>query len=336
MKIAGAIAVVGATAAVMYTAQNAMPAGTFLAKDMNRMEKMYAKYVAQHGKNYLSKEEYHTRLQNFAQTHHAIHAHNKQNKSWTLEHNHMSDWTSAEKNSMNGFVPRVRGSTGVKYETVDMPQTVDWRDSLKSMKVIKNQGQCGSCWAFSTIGSIEADTEIKHGEYTSLSEQQLVDCSSWNNGCGGGNFDFAFDYEKTNGAEGETDYPYTAADGTCAYKKEAVKNHKVTGYNDVSSYDGQQLKASIAKGPTSIAIQANQVAFQSYSSGVIANDGSCGEQLDHAVLAIGYGTEGGKDYVLVRNSWGATWGDHGCVKLEVSDYSCACGCVDQPSHVHTQ
>jgi C1A family cysteine protease len=202
------------------------------------------------------------------------------------------------------------------------------------MKVIKNQGQCGSCWAFSTIGSVESNTEIATGEYTSLSEQQLVDCSTWNNGCGGGNFDWAFTYLQGKGSEKETAYPYTAADGTCKYNADKVVNKKVSGYNDVTAYSGAQLKAAIATGPTSIAIEADQSVFQQYKSGVIANDGSCGESLDHAVLAIGYGTEGGKDYILVRNSWGTVWGDNGLVKLEVGSDSCACGCVDQPSHVH--
>lgn len=203
------------------------------------------------------------------------------------------------------------------------------------MRVIKDQGQCGSCWAFSTVGSIESHTEIQNGIYTSLSEQQLVDCSTWNNGCGGGNFDLAFDYQKKNGAMTEADYPYTAADGTCAFDSAKVANHHVTGYNDVTPYDAAQLKAHIARGPVSIAIQANQYAFQSYSSGVLANDGSCGEQLDHAVLAIGYGHEAGKDFILVRNSWASTWGDNGLIKLEVNSDSCACGCVDQPSSVIT-
>lgn len=297
------------------------------------MENMYAQYLAQHRKNYLSTEEYEVRLEHFAKTHHEISAHNMSGKSWTLGHNHMSDWTEAEKNSMNGYIPRVRGTSATVFEEVDATGTVDWR-SLSSMAHIKNQGQCGSCWAFSTIGSVEAATEIDTGVYTSLSEQQLVDCSSWNNGCGGGNFDFAFDYLKENGSEKESTYPYTAADGTCAYKSGSVVNKRVTGYSDITAYSPGQLRAALKKAPVSIAIQANQPSFQHYTSGVIANDGSCGEQLDHAVLAIGFGTEGGKEYILVRNSWGASWGDNGTVKLETSGQSGACGCVDQPSQVH--
>jgi cathepsin L len=334
MKIAGSVAVVGATAAVMYTAQSAMPAGSFLAREMTPMQKEYAAYVAQYRKNYLSTEEYELRAEHFAKTHHEIASHNMQGKSWTLGHNHMSDWTDAEKNAMNGFLPTVRGTSGAVFEEVAAGGSVDWRHQLASMRHIKNQGQCGSCWAFSTIGSIESATEIKTGVYTSLSEQQLVDCSTWNNGCGGGNFDTAFDYEKTNGAEREAAYPYTAANGNCAFNPSRVANHSVTGYTDVTAYAPAQLRAAIATGPVSIAIQANQAVFQQYTHGVIANDGSCGEQLDHAVLAIGYGTLNGKQFILVRNSWGATWGDHGVTRLEVSGYSGACGVVDQPSKVH--
>eukprot|EP00997_Jenningsia_sp_PLL12_P003648 NODE_1694_length_1090_cov_69.800192_g1380_i0.p1 GENE.NODE_1694_length_1090_cov_69.800192_g1380_i0~~NODE_1694_length_1090_cov_69.800192_g1380_i0.p1 ORF type:complete len:338 (-),score=88.67 NODE_1694_length_1090_cov_69.800192_g1380_i0:37-1050(-) len=337
MKIAGGIAAVGATAAVLYTAQTAMPAGSFLARDMTPLEKEYAQYVAQYRKNYLSQEEYDLRFQHFSKVHHEISQHNMQGKSWTLAHNHLSDWTDAEKKTLNGFIPRVRGTSGTVFEETEESAngSKDWRN-LKAVANVKNQGQCGSCWAFSTTGSIESNTEIAHGTFTSLSEQQLVDCSSWNNGCGGGNFDFAFDYAKSNGLEGETDYPYWAANGTCNFQSGKVKNHSVSGYADVTAYSPAQLRAAVAQGPTSIAIQANQAVFQHFTSGVIANDGSCGEQLDHAVLAVGFGTMGGKQYLLVKNSWGGSWGDHGFVRLEMSGYSGACGCVDQPSHVHVK
>jgi C1A family cysteine protease len=336
VKIAGSVAVVGATAAVMYTAQSAMPTGSFLAREMTPMQKMYAAYVAQYRKNYLSTEEYELRFEQFAKVHHEVASHNMKGKSWTLGHNHMSDWTDAEKNSMNGFFSTVEGTSGAVYEEVAAGKTLDWRNTLASMRVTKNQGQCGSCWAFSTIGSIESATEIMNGKYVSLSEQQLVDCSVWNNGCGGGNFDYAFDYAKTNGSEKESSYPYKAADGTCAYNASKVANHDVSGYTDVTRYNPNQFRAAIATGPVSIAIQANQPVFQHYTSGVIANDGSCGQQLDHAVLAIGYGNLDGKNYALVRNSWGAQWGDHGVVRLEISGHSGACGCVNQPSKVHVQ
>jgi C1A family cysteine protease len=332
MKIAGGIAAVGATAAILYTAQESLPTGSFLAKELSPMQKEYARYVAQYRKNYLSEAEYNLRFEQFAKTHHIIMQHNMQDKSHTLAHNHLSDMTEAEKNAMNGYIPRVRGAANHMFDEADINGSKDWRN-LQAVSHVKNQGQCGSCWSFSTTGSIEAASEIAGHGYTPLSEQQLVDCSSWNNGCGGGNFDWAFDYERQNGAESESEYPYTAADGTCAYNSSKVVNHHVTGYHDVTAYSEAQFRAAINEGPVSIAIQANQPVFQQYWGGVIANDGSCGEQLDHAVLAVGYGNEGGKNYVLVKNSWGASWGDNGFVKLETNANSGACGCVDQPSKV---
>ena len=194
MKIAATVAAVGTAATVMYAAQDSLPMGNFLAKEMSPMDKEFAAYVAKYRKSYLSTEEYELRSENFAKTHHAIVAHNMSGASHTLAHNHLSDWTEAEKNSMNGYLPRVRGTSGYKFEEVDASKTVDWRKSLASMRVTKDQGQCGSCWAFSTIGSIESHEEIHRTDYISLSEQQLVDCSTWNNGCGGGNFDWAFEY----------------------------------------------------------------------------------------------------------------------------------------------
>lgn len=337
MKIAGGVALIGATATVLYTAQGAMPAGAFLSTQASELQQEYAKYVAKHRKNYLTSEEYEVRFQNFAKTHHEITMHNAKGLSWTLAHNHLSDWTEQEKALLNGYIPTVREEkTTFSLDHVEAPASKDWRN-LQAVSHVKDQGQCGSCWAFSTTGSIEANTEIMNGEYTSLSEQQLVDCSTWNNGCGGGNFDWAFAYAKKNGLESESDYPYWAMNGSCNYESTKVVNSHTSGYEDVPAYSTNQLRKAIATGPTSIAIQANQAVFQQYSGGVIANDGSCGESLDHAVLAVGYGSDAyAGDYILVKNSWGSSWGDNGFVKLGVNSYSGACGCVDQPSHVHVQ
>jgi len=229
MKIAGGVALIGATATVLYTAQSAFPSGTFLATQTSELQQVYINYIAQHGKNYLSTEEFELRFEQFAKTHHEIEMHNAKNLSWTLGHNHLSDWTVQEKNSMNGYKPIVRETSGVVIDTTSTPASCDWRH-LNAVSHVKNQGQCGSCWAFSTTGSVESHTEITHGNYVSLSEQQLVDCSQWNNGCQGGNFDWAFGYAKTNGLEGEADYPYTAANGSCAFKSRDVKNRSVIGF----------------------------------------------------------------------------------------------------------
>merc|ERR1712110_477339 len=165
-----------------------------------------------------------------------------------------------------------------------------------------------------STGGTEGQWEIASGSLQSLSEQQLVDCSKQNSGCNGGLMDYAFAfYEKTSIAS-ESSYPYTARDGTCKSSyTTAIPKGGVTGYKDISS-ESKLLDAVTNTGPVSVAIEADQFSFQMYSSGVLT--GSCGTRLDHGVLAVGFGTDGGTDYWKVKNSWGASWGDSGYVRIQ--------------------
>merc|ERR1711871_675281 len=166
----------------------------------------------------------------------------------------------------------------------------------------------------STTGSTEGAHQIKTGKLVSLSEQQLVDCSKaeGNNGCNGGLMDYGFEYiVKNKGITTESSYPYTAQDGIC--KTDVQSAVQITRHQDVASADENALAAAVSKGPVSVAIEADQSGFQFYSGGVFS--GNCGTQLDHGVLAVGYGTQGGKDYWKVKNSWGATWGDSGYILM---------------------
>ena len=293
------------------------------------IDTLYAKYVAQYRKNYLTTEEYEMRMSLFAEKHFIISEHNM-GDGHVLAHNTFSDWTEAELKTLTGYLP---SEETVEPETEEVAAEfvgvghLDWRNQLRSMRVIKNQGQCGSCWAFSTIGSIESRSEHAGHGYISLSEQQLVDCVPGSN-CGGGVYQNAMRYAQQHGNCAENDYGYTARNGWCADRNHRIVSRHVRGQRAVGR-SPSALRNAITHGPVSVAIQADQPVFQHYRSGVISVN-SCGTSLDHAVLAIGFGNENGRDYILIRNSWGPNWGDHGTVKLGTNNNQCACGCERDP------
>merc|ERR1712093_484343 len=204
------------------------------------------------------------------------------------------------------------------FSTTSVPSSVDWT-TKGAVTPVKNQGQCGSGWAFSTTGATEGAYQIATGKLQSFSEQELVDCagSYGNQGCNGGLMDDGFKYLQAKGDELEASYSYTGKTGTCNSAKQSAadgfKAGVVTGLKDVTSNDEAQMEAAVAKGPVSVAIEADQSGFQFYKSGVFS--GTCGDKLDHGVLVVGYGSDSGKDYWKVKNSWGTTWGDAGYIRM---------------------
>jgi C1A family cysteine protease len=302
-------------------------------------EYLFTKWVSQHNKVY-PHDQFFTKFNTFKTNLDKIHHHNKGNSSFTLAMNQYGDMTSEEfKQNMLGFRgashPYLRSkNAGSHHHHVEVdaaPNTVDWR-SKGAVTPVKNQGQCGSCWAFSTTGSTEGAVFLASGTLPSLSEQQLMDCSGaqGNQGCNGGLMDSAFEWIISNkGITSESQDPYQGAASTCPTSATSVA--AITGYTDVPTLNEQALLSAVAQQPVSIAIEADQAVFQFYSSGVI-DDASCGTTLDHGVLIVGYGTDStlGKDYWTVKNSWGASWGEQGYVRLVRG--SNQCGLATQPSY----
>jgi len=311
---------------------------------MTAFEDLWANFKEEHGKVYAHATEELVRKQVFAENLRKIEMHNylhsKGLKSYTLGVNKYADLEHTEfVKLMNGYKRSNSSTTSLHRATylspnikLDLPDSVDWRNK-NYVTPVKDQGQCGSCWAFSTTGSLEGQHFRKSKSLVSLSEQNLVDCSTkyGNNGCEGGLMDFAFQYIKENkGIDTESSYPYEAKDDTCRYNPSA-KGATDAGFVDVPENDEDKLKEALATiGPISVAIDAAHDSFQLYKSGVY-DEPACTDNLDHGVLAVGYGTLNGKDYYIVKNSWGVTWGDQGYILMSRNKGN-QCGIASKASY----
>jgi len=305
--------------------------------------RMYEEWKAEHGRasNAIGEDE--LRFQVFRDNLKYIDEHNAAADaglhSFRLGLNRFADITNEEyRNTYLGVrtKPERKQKLSARYQAADneaLPETVDWR-TKGAVAAIKDQGGCGSCWAFSAIAAVEGINAIATGDLIALSEQELVDCdTSYNEGCNGGLMDYAFEFIINNGGiDSEEDYPYAERDGRCDANKKNAKVVTIDGYEDVTPNSEKSLQKAVANQPISVAIEAGGRAFQLYKSGIFT--GTCGTALDHGVAAVGYGTENGKDYWLVRNSWGTVWGEAGYIRMErnIKASSGKCGIAVEPSY----
>lgn len=290
------------------------------------LAKQHEDWMAQHNRVYPDAAEKEKRFAIFKENVNRIDAFNngdKETTSFKLGVNRFADLTNEEFRSMHTGLKHhpsklLTKSSESRFRYANFtaaPSSMDWRKS-GAVTPVKNQGGCGCCWAFSAVAAVEGLTKLKKGKLISLSEQELVDCDKVDEGCNGGLMDNAFDFIKSNGGlTTESLYPYKEIDGTCSNKKKTTPAAKISGYEDVPANNENALMQAVANQPVSVAIEGSGFYFQFYSSGLFS--GECGTELDHAVTAIGYGTESnGAKYWLVKNSWGTSWGENGYMRLK--------------------
>jgi len=293
----------------------------------SKIEKSYLRQFMDHNRKYnklhSTKEELDYRYAVFARNMKIIEEHNAKNASFTMAENQFSDLTFEEFKNKYLSAQVLPNNIKTFNEGEEKKGHKDWRQEGKVSRV-KNQASCGSCWAFSATGALEAAYAIFKDQTIEASEQELVDCSrSYGNyGCNGGLMSLAFEYIKDHQISTEKDYGYKGYDSSC--KADKFKNkYTVAGYSTISPVDVTGLIKALNKQPVSVAIEV-QSDFMHYHTGVYTNN-HCGSALNHGVLAVAYYTDVDAPYFLVKNSWGEDWGDKGYIKMAVEKGSGTCG-----------
>ena len=301
---------------------------------LNAEEREFKDFLFTFNKNYETDDEYTHRFKTFRDNLSYIRVFNSMENTVVLGVNHFTDFEFEEfrRIYLPNRLPVTEEVNSVDFEGQTAPNSVDWR-TKGAVTPVKNQGQCGSCWSFSTTGSVEGAWFLAGHALVSLSEQQLVDCSILylNKGCDGGTMDRAFKYIIGNkGITSEANYPYTAKDGICDTIKAKNVAATISSYTNVAHRNPTALQNAVAQQPVSIGVDASGGQWQLYKSGTITTN--CGTSLDHGVLIVGYDDTGSPPYWIVKNSWGPSWGMAGYLQIEISSGDGVCGINMQPSY----
>ena len=327
---------------LLFTSSNASLSGTSLRGSITTNHwKDFLLFKNRFSKVYASDEELESRFDIFKSNMRSIVEHNAiLNQNFTMGINQFSDFSPDEFKALyvSGYKGATVGSYSCKTYTsaaTSAPVSLDWRQK-NAVTSVKDQGQCGSCWTFSSTGASEGAWAISTGKLIDLSEQQLVDCATGisygSHGCNGGQMEGGDKYLIANGQCSLASYPYTAQDGKCTLCTPVAH---FSSCSDVKPNDQISLLNAVAMGPVSVAISADTRYFQSYTSGIL-DSATCYTELDHGVLIVGYGTDNGQKYWNVKNSWSATWGEQGYVRILRSDSindAGICGIAMQPSFI---
>jgi C1A family cysteine protease len=326
----------------VFASENALRGATMTTLlDESDEWKQFSNFQERFARKYETLQDLENRFQVFRTNLRNIVIHNlDHNQNFTMGINQFTDLTPEEfKAQYVGGLKAEVGSYGCgsfSSSASGAPASIDWRNK-GAVTSVKDQGQCGSCWTFSATGAVEGAWAISKGQLIDLSEEQLVECATGksygSHGCNGGQMEGAFKYVIEHGQCSDSSYPYTSGTGQSGSCKSCSSVAHMSSCSDVKPNDQISLKAALAQQPVAVAISADTKLFQSYSSGVITSS-SCYTSLDHGVLAVGYGTENGVEYYLVKNSWGASWGDNGYVKIGRSDSTNdpgICGIAMDPS-----
>ncbi|CAI5985740.1 unnamed protein product [Closterium sp. NIES-64] len=293
-------------------------------------------FASRFAKAYETQHEALTRFRIFTQNWKLIHEANSANLPYKLEINEFADisWEEFKQHKLGASQNCSATEGGHVLTYKNLPLRKDWRDE-GVVSPVKNQGHCGSCWTFSTTGALEAAYLQKTGNFVSLSEQQLVDCAGEynNHGCNGGLPSQAFEYVKYNGGiDTEDAYPYLGQNDQCHFAPKRV-GARVADVVNITEYDEASLQDAVAfVRPVSIAFEVVD-GFRFYKSGVYVSDTckSGPDTVNHAVLAVGYDTSEDVPYWVVKNSWGAEWGDEGFFKIKLGQNMCGVAtCASYP------